>query len=192
MKNDWSGLGSGSYNTAYLDKSRQHVFKVQHVNGAVADDPQRSARVWNEMNYRPDAHDTPLARPATLLSSSLGNGWVCPYIEGRQSTDKEMALGLVELYNRTGRVIIDATANKNFITTPRGEVVCIDVGMALRLHQHEAEPAERALLERKGSDISFETWSPSLSHNYQAFFDTCSRVYPETVRTVKALLYSIH
>lgn len=59
MKNDWTVLGSGSYNTAYLDKSKQNVFKIQHVSGAVADDPQRSVRVWNEMNYRPDALGIP-------------------------------------------------------------------------------------------------------------------------------------
>ena len=59
-------LGSGSYNTAYVDDSRQRVLKIQHSGGDASDDPVRSVRVWNEMNLRTPPPDSPLTRRAEL------------------------------------------------------------------------------------------------------------------------------
>lgn len=178
----WVRLGSGSYNIAYRDESKTRVLKIQRDSSDLTDSPSRSARVWNEVN----PHIPP---PATVASTEHGEGWVCPYVEGRQSSDKEMAHGLIDIYSRTGRVVADATAPKNFITMASGQVICIDIGMALRLQQFDTEPSEHPLLERRGSVISLGAWTPGLKRNYEPFFRQCGARYPDTVQTVKALLF---
>jgi hypothetical protein len=92
----------------------------------ITDLPERSVRLWNEIN--PD-----LEPEATLISTEMGDGWACPFIKGVQASDHEMSVALIDIFNRTGRIVVDATAPENFIKTPSGKVVCIDIGMALQI-----------------------------------------------------------
>ena len=178
----WRKLGSGNYNLAYVNEDYTKVLKIQHDASEQTDRPKRSVRVWNEIN----AHWPP---PASLLSSKHGNGWVCPYVSGRQSTDSEMSNALIDIYSRTGRIVVDATARENFLTTDDEQVVCIDIGMALQMEkQDEPVLALTGTRGRSGSITSINAWS-ELQSVYEPFLKTCGRTNPQTVNTVKALLF---
>lgn len=174
----WTRLGGGTYNRTYRSADSRTVLKVQRDSREATDTPLRSVRIWNQINT-----DLP---PAAIAKTTHGDGWTCPYVEGRQSTDPEMSGALVDIYSRTGRIIVDATAPKNFVTTPRGQVVCVDIGMALQMER--SEEAGFVDARRRHSIVSRDAWTRS-QHSYGKFFSDSARVYPDTVDTVKALLF---
>jgi hypothetical protein len=173
----WQFLGEGTYNKVYLSDEGKEVLKIQK-NNIQTDAPERSVRLWNAINPE-------LLFPARLLDTSQGTGWVCPFIKGEQASDSDMTEALIDIYNKTGRIVVDATAPKNFIKTPDGQVVCIDVGMAMQLERREEK--EFSQLVRRHSVISLDRWS-FLKSDYDPFFKECSEGYPETVKLVKALV----
>jgi len=123
MNQNWSLLGEGAYNIAYINPQGTLVLKIQKDKPYDTDLPERSVRLWNEIN----PHCTP---EAYVVNTKYGMAWVCPFIKGRQATDDEMSNAIIDIYNNTGRIVVDATAKNNFITTHKGKVVCIDIGMA--------------------------------------------------------------
>jgi hypothetical protein len=174
MSEVWSKIGEGSYNVAYKNSGSTKVLKIQKNNEDQLDTPERSVRLWNEINPN-------MPPPAELIQTSDGQGWVCPFVEGRQATDIEMAKGLIEIFNNTGRIITDATARKNFVTTPEGVTVCIDIGMALQLDR-KIENDSRA------SIVSSDSWG-NLKELFQPFFESGKKSAPKTINTIKALLF---
>ena len=180
----WTRLGAGSYNIAYRSDDGLQVLKIQKKKGATPigeyDSPQRSVRLWNELNPK-------LPPPAYLAQTAKGTGWVCPYVEGRQASDDEMSAALIDIFNSSGRIVVDATAPKNFVTTPRGQVVCVDIGMALQMEKRE----EAHFGRRKKSMTSLDAWK-ELHNSYIPFLNECKTMVggcPHTVDTVKALLF---
>ena len=174
---DWVFLGAGSYNKAYRSRDGEEVLKIQKTSDAT-DAPERSVRLWNAIN----AHIPP---PARLANTEFGSGWVCPFVQGVQASDKEMATALIDIFNNTGRVVVDATAAKNFIRTPTGQVLCVDVGMMLQLERRN-DPGFAPL--RRQSIVSLNMWRDTKS-NYEPFLKTCAFTNPDTVNTVKALVF---
>ena len=189
----WDFLGEGSYNNVYKSQDGTSVFKVQKKLGDwtdASDTPERSVRIWNDIN--------PGYKASIMKDMFRGDGWQCPFIEGRQSTDSEISIALIDIFNRTGRVIVDAPAPKNFITTSGGKVVCVDIGMALRLEIRREESEKPR--GRANSDVSDLFWE--LDHSYgPLIIDEESRPVsgkwlesykdksPETISTIKALLF---
>ena len=99
-----------------------------------------------------------------------------------------MSIALIDIFNRTGRIVVDATARENFIKTESGKVICIDIGMALQMQQREQlQSLDRKYIRRR-SITSLQTWK-SLKDAYTPFFKQCALSNPETVNTVKALLF---
>jgi hypothetical protein len=135
----------------------------------------RSVRLWNLLN--------PKRASAKIIHTEHGTGWVCPYVEGRQALDEEMSHALIDIFNVSGRIVIDATAHRNFITTPDNEVVCVDIGMALQM-----ETREEQHFARRRSIPSLKAWQ-ELHDDYTSFFNKSSATFPETVNTIKALLF---
>lgn len=177
MRIKWSFLGGGSYNEVYINKERTLVLKIQK-NNAKTDDPERSVRLWNEIN--------PNCKPkAYVVITAFGKAWVCPFIKGRQATDDEMSEAIIDIYNNTGRIVVDATAKNNFITTPEGKVLCIDIGMALELEKKEERSFSGII--RRNSIVSLKCWR-DLQHDFDPFFEDCQEQNPKSVNTVKALL----
>jgi hypothetical protein len=196
---NWTFLGEGTYNSVYVNKDRTYILKIRKSYDEEAsydvDNPERSVRVWNEVN----AHITP---PAELRSVELSNKadplicWVAPFIEGRQASDDEMSTALVDIFNRTGRIIVDAVSPNNFITTSNGNVVCVDIGLALQMERREEDELAQIARPRKKSQESLSAWqdlsdgfsgtSPSKPESY---FDYAQRGAPNTVQTIKALLF---
>jgi hypothetical protein len=136
MRKKWRYLGEGNYNLAFWDKRKKLVYKIPKyaigygffpVSDACfldSDDPERCARVWNDLNPS-------LQAPAEVRPM----GWVAPFLEGRQSSLSEIKTALIDIYNRTGRVILDPLTLGNFITTEDGTAHCVDVGFAARFQR---------------------------------------------------------
>ncbi|MDI1353230.1 MAG: hypothetical protein PSV35_10775 [bacterium] len=177
MPKGWRKIGAGAYNTAYVSDDGKSVLKIQK-NPTETDDPERSVRLWNEINPN-------LPPPAAVVRTELGVGWVCPFVKGAQASDQDMKNGLIDIYNRTGRIIVDAMAKENFVRTPANQVLCIDVGMAIQMERREEAFFAGA---RRKSIVSLNAWA-TLEDKYAPFFQSYSSKYPETVNTVKALVF---
>jgi len=182
--NRWKKIGHGSYNTVYLSSDGRKVLKIQrkhNTKDAEYDCPERSVRLWNEIN----SHILPKAY--VVYSSEYGKGWVCPYVDGNKANDKEIAMELINIFNSTGRVVVDATVNKNFIRSKNGKVVCIDMGMAARIEGIENKYTS-IYGRRKGSLVSNNSWR-NLSKSYTEHFKLSKKNYPKSINIIQALLY---
>lgn len=190
----WRRLAEGEYNKVYINAEETEVFKVQ-LTEHDSDNPERSVRLWNLMN--PDVYPE---RPARLHDDRvLGRGWICPYICGEQANDHDISTALLQIFNRTGRIILDALSRGNFIRTLDGQVVCVDIGMAVELERRDAIPSpltpssDRAApeaLTRKKSKTSLYIWA-TLQGEYNKYFeeDYATKHYPQTASIIKALLF---
>lgn len=110
-------------------------------------------------------------------------GWTCPYIKGEQASDEEILDAVIDIYNRTGRIVTDATAYRNFIKTAQQKVVCIDIGFALQLHKKQIPS-----LKRQKSLVSLRTWK-RMGDEFMPFFYDSAYYYPKSVLVIKALLF---
>ena len=124
----WEFLGAGSYNNAYR-LCQQHggdlVLKIpKNKHYSATELPERAARLWNLINSD--------INPAATL---LDKGWVAPYISGTNPTDTEICHSLIDIYNRTKRIVVDPGMPGNFIKQDEtGKTVCVDIGYALRMN----------------------------------------------------------
>lgn len=136
----WWLLGEGAYNKAYVNDDSTLVFKIQKKKNDTTDTydtPERSIRLMTELYP-----DMPLG--AQLHEDpQLGKGWTFPFIHGRPAKDLEMVKVIIDIFNRTGRIMLDGCINRNFITTYSNhptypnKIFCIDVGMTVRLQAEE-------------------------------------------------------
>lgn len=95
-----------------------------------------------------------------------------------------MLASLIDIFNRTGRIVVDIATSKNFITRPNGQVVCVDIGLALLLEKREGI----ALGNRRNSEISLAFWRDTESF-YDGYFLKASLIKSYAVRICKALLF---
>ncbi|WP_454781104.1 hypothetical protein [Legionella sp. WA2022007384] len=183
----WQRLGGGTFNRTYTNGTE--VAKISRKDSSSsskegvdkADSPERSVRLWNLIN--------PTRATASLfyMPGEGQLGWKCPLIKGRQSTDSEISGALINIFNSTGRVVIDAPSKENFLTTSSGEVVCVDIGLAINLERREDELI--ASHGRRRSVVSMKAWE-ELHHIYDSdYFKKSEASHPNTVNTIKALLF---
>lgn len=188
----WEKLGEGSFNVAYVNEDRTEVFKVQKSMGQYGyvpptDGPERSARLWNEINsnYPPPAYlhtDNDSIPPKS--------GWVCPFIKGKNASDREISDALLDIFNRTGRIVLDAYVPGNFKKDEKGNIACVDIGMAFQLQQQEeAFFAQYRKGTRPASMISNSEWKRGYDKIYSTFPFITTIISPNTVNTTKALLF---
>lgn len=124
----WEFLGAGSYNNAYR-LCQQHggdlVYKIpKNKHYSATELPQRAMRLWNLINCD-------INPPAALLD----HGWVAPYISGTTPTETDICHSLIDIYNRTKRIVVDPGMPGNFIKQDvTGKTVCVDIGYALRMN----------------------------------------------------------
>ena len=178
----WTKLGRGTYNQAYLSDDKKLVLKIQREDLKLVDIPmdlpERSVRIWNEVN--PDF-------PAFIAKTKNWTGWICPYISGVKPTDKEISDCIIDIFNKTGRIVEDAAGRDNFKKTPEGRVVCIDIGIALQMEQRD-QVFLPGKLTRSKSAVSLYAWD-KLMEGFSEFFPQARIFRPITVDTVKALLF---
>ena len=169
---DWNFLGKGNYNVAFFNRERTTVLKIQHTlddQDSKIDAPSRSIRLWNEIN----SQLTPQAKIYKHhfkdqwfqgAKIEVDIGWTCPFISGREATLNEIKDALVEIYNRTGRVVLDAIVPGNFKRTAQGKVICIDIGMSFRIQKFEDSDLRKSLVSQSSwSDFAKNEYRPCLN-----------------------------
>ncbi|STX29196.1 Uncharacterised protein [Legionella beliardensis] len=181
-KGKWVKIGQGSFNIVYYNQENNLVFKVPIQNTdkkmAKLDQGKRPQELWNLINSN--------LKPVAAAYEIEGMiGWTCPYIKGKAATDSEISFKLTEIYNKTGRIVIDAMGWQNFITIEkgpnRGQTICIDVGLALLLNKSNELPK---------SQTSLDAWDAYKSNVMDSFSSSKIQYYfPKTVVTIKALLF---
>ena len=62
--------------------------------------------------------------------------WSSPYIKGTKPSIDEICDALIDIYHRTGRIVLDPFIDGNFIKMTeapgKGKTVCVDVGLAVK------------------------------------------------------------
>lgn len=175
----WTSFGEGQYNKVFRNEDHSLILKIQKKDN-IADTPERSVRLWNEINPH-------LSPPAKIIQSIHGRGWVCPYVPGCAASDHEIMLGLLDIFKRTGRIVVDATSTNNFIVTNDGTLVCVDIAMAIQLEQREEAYLSNSKAKRVSSD-SIMTWDDKYLA-YGPFFSNHRTEKPKAISTIKALLF---
>lgn len=179
----WILLGHGSYNMAYRNEDSTLVFKAA-LNDSPTDVPERSVRLWNLLN----PHIKPLAEISKQkINGKWVKGWTCPFVRGVQASDKQIREKLLDIFNRTGRIIMDAVASNNFLQTPSGEIVCIDIGHALEMEHRQT--AALVGLPRKPSFTSLETYVELYDPRESDWLKKNEKDFPKSIRTIKALSF---
>jgi hypothetical protein len=199
-------INEGAYNFIYKisnpDNTVIGIFKLQKPPEKVAhtileeeeihqdlsmDTIERSVRIWNEINPA-----LPAKPFEVTIKGVLRSGWLCPYIEGRQANDKEITNTLIDIYRRTGRIVVDAIGHKNVLTQSNGRSVCVDIGFALHL-DYEYGPLPRirdrtTQRNRSGSTASVTQWR-YLQDKFTYFFSNQSYQYTLATAVTQALLF---
>jgi hypothetical protein len=147
-KYEFLAAGAFNYVYTYFKNGKKMVLKIQrdtddagikyNDHNLTFDNPKRSIELWNSIN--------PNVSPPAALHPW---GWTCPYII-QNASDQEIYECLIDIFNRTGRVVTDAHRD-NFRKTPEGEVACIDPGFVLQFEKRDTPFPERA---RRRSEIS--------------------------------------
>lgn len=192
-KMEWEYLTVGSSHAVFCDKEKKLVFKVLIDNNERLpyEGAERSVRIWNEINQNID----PPAREATNQSlpeeyalHNPADGWIIPYIEGRQATDEEIKALVLDVYNTTGRILVDATTMGNCLTLANHRCVCVDIDLALKLDKQEDEVLSNPL--PKTSFSSLETWN-SFQQKIPEYHGLAEkeRLFPSACKLIKALIF---
>lgn len=218
-KYGWKRLGIGFFNKAKVHKGDKIVFKAQQrpyrknmrpgeQSIRLLDTPERSVELWNTIN--PTRATAELAN-LPFYSKKMGKwmeiyGWICPFIEGRkisheddketrQKDDTAISKALIDIFTRTGRIIVDAT-NRNFIEATNGEMVCIDIGLAINLRIDEAKssPATETKspphsTRSRAKSESNPAWQTLKDYYDTEYFRDHEPYYPKSTNTIKALLF---
>ncbi len=131
---EWTYLGAGSFNHAYVNKDKTEVLKIAKPSDTPekTDTPERSVRLWNEINPTP-----PFAKEIKMEDGK--KAWTCPFIAGTQPTPEELSKAVIDVFNRTGRIVVDAIVKDNFLKTKDGRIFCVDIGFALDLAFEETK-----------------------------------------------------
>ena len=185
----WFFLGAGSFNFAFracllnregswrpldivlkIPKAEFIPFHLMNSDGQAVDEldrPGRAVRLWNEINPR-------------LVAKEYGRGWVAPYVGGRDLSEEEVITTIIDLYKRTGRILVDALTPGNLKSTPDGRIVCVDVGYALKLYSINTDDLDFSVASTESWDCMREQFTP--------YFAYLNNKYPAAVKTIKALL----
>lgn len=216
---DLEFLAEGRYNLAFADIECTTIYKIQKDKDYKMDDPERSVRLWNLINFDYDGPKAELvtivAKDDDLILGIIKDGvvigeevilekgesitcWSCPYVKGVRPNDNETSDTLIDVYNRFGRIITDAMSH-NLIKTPTGKIVCIDVGMALDQEIKKekviklADDSKEDQEEQNGLKRSYSDISTDAWNTHKAgytdYFLENSYQQPISVQTIKALLY---
>lgn len=174
----WSYHASGGFNDVYsaevdgqkkalkIAKASTSPVGVFTAEDAAMDTPQRSVRLWNEIN--PDY-------PAQLIPK----GWVVPFIDGYEPTVTQKCDAIIDLYQRTGRILLDAMVTGNLKKQSNGKIVYIDIGFALKL---ESE------YEDQKSVVSLDCWKAKKKVYDKFFVQNQNGTRASIIKVVKALL----
>lgn len=162
----WDFIGEGTYSRVSRSR-KQLTINGQTCHWVIKESirrdrlaaPERVVRKWNEINPE---------HPAFVTMY----GWIAPYMGSTGATDEQIAVKVIEIYQRTGNIIADACAPKNFLYSNEA-VYCVDFDFAFKRLSIETE------------DFSF--FKQTI---YQGYFDNWeSTGCPVSVAVIQSLGY---
>src|SRR3990167_4671547 len=177
----WTYLDEGQYNVAYLSPDKKSVLKIPKDPSDESEKPLRAVRLWNQIN--PDL--SPEAQVVRINDEIYG--WICPFVQGFPAYDYQIIEKIIDIYNRTGRIVIDAMVEGNVLyDITNKKVECIDISMALQLDENDRKIAGQEL---RKSEVSLQTWSDLKNiYNQKAFLNP-NYSDDAVINTLKALLF---
>lgn len=215
-KNEWVPLAGGGNNEVYVNFKTRMVFKTVHNFEFDTDTPERSVRLWNLLNptVRPKAKITTVKIDGVKITGwtcpyiqnqyskdlppsidaramieqdrrAYKNALQNPQI--REQEDLAIMHTLIDIYNRSGRIIVDAPVVGNFVTTEPGKAICIDIGMALLLEKEETDCLNQ--YARRNSFVSNDTWEKTHEDLDTRILQDPNAIFPITMQMTKALLF---
>lgn len=170
----WEYFDEGSFNEVYINESRTKVYKIPKSSDdpgdfapyeKVMDQPERAVRLWNEIN-------------PGFAAKVYKRGWIAPFIKGVTPTECDIIKLTLEIYEKTGRVVIDALNFDNFVKDKNGNVHCIDIGAALKLE---------SVINEDKSQSSLDFWN-EMKNVYNKFFDSYKNTRSKLIQILKSLL----
>lgn len=205
MSYEFKFLGQGSYNVAYLvieptTGRRLGVFKFpitlmptdpaideELYLDASLDTVERSIKIWNEINP-----SMPASKFSGRINGRTYKGWLSPFIVGRQAYDVEIVSILIDIYKRTGRVVVDAVGAHNVLIQIDGSPICIDIGFALKLDAVYGPLPRIRDRKRHGDRPDFAgvaQWRTLQLSDFEPYYNTCKTHKPFSINVIKALLF---
>ncbi len=201
MFRDLQYIGSGNFNAVFCDAQKTMVFKIQKKKSlgvlsvaAVLDTPERSVRLWNQINAHIEPKATVMGVSTPAYTDITKNeqhparehaiGWSAPFIHGKDSTQTEIMNAQIDIYNRCGRVVLDAISPGNFKTQSNGQVICIDIGMSLRLQREDEQGIENRSF---ASNLAWETGAHAVYLPWLKKHSFSKSPYTDVIETTKAL-----
>jgi hypothetical protein len=212
---DWKPLAIGGFNEVYVNAKAGLVFKTAQNSEDDTDTPERSVRLWNLLNpdlkpkaklatilvdgYQVYGWTCPYIRnqySKTQVSTdaeSMIQADKIAYItamqdpETKKKEDEAIVTALIDIYNRTGRVILDAPVLGNFITVAPGKAICVDMGLALLLEKKEEDCLNT--YARRSSITSNSAWETLHSDISTRILNAKDPMFPATAQMTKALLF---
>ena len=172
MKN-WVEISEGKHQKARLNPSQTRLFRHPNEPDDSTNQPHRLARIWNEM------HPDSLFEAFVHHDEESPLGWISEFFHGHESTDNDISDELLNIYQSSGRIVVNAPALKAFTTRPDGKTKCVDVSMALKLGNHMFRAASYESLISAGE----------LNTKYAMFWWQHMTKKVKTIYTIKALLF---
>lgn len=125
-------FSEGGYNRVYLtqdsvpifDTDAQWVLKFRKKNyddkALAMNDPIRAANKWRIINRD---------MPSYVVDEDAC--WMMPFLGDEPASDDLISQAVIDIYRRTGNIILDACNPSNFVLFD-GKAVCIDVDLAIK------------------------------------------------------------
>lgn len=182
--NQLEPLGEGSYNKAYTyidEVGYKWVIKIAQPEGLLfgSDTPVRSVRLFNEINRHfiesGELKKAELAFVAINKQKTVAV-WACPFIDGAQADGAQISQELERIYLQTGRIVLDAISENNFLVDSKGRIICVDIGMAVLFDKG-----------RRYSRTSNKLWENDRLE-YQNYYNTYRHSYKDIIDKIEELL----
>lgn len=207
MKTMWKFFARGGHNNVYINPKRTLIFKIPRSDWETSA-PERLFKIWSIVNsdIDPSAYIHTQSQYDFSDSDPDGpderRGVVVPFIKGSQASDKEISELLVEIYQKSGRIVMDALQPGNFRKMENGKICCLDFDLALQLEtsenaaifysdpvlQLETGKIDLISRERRRSRVSLELWR-NIGHIFALNLVKNYPTHPIVVDTLRALLF---
>ncbi|MCX7120887.1 MAG: hypothetical protein NTZ67_03815 [Gammaproteobacteria bacterium] len=153
----WKFHAHGNYNAIYVhfdpndtNPSAEPILVFAQCLDPLelTDSADRKAAVWNDV-FREE-----IIINEKFKASVYEAGCILPYIAYQKDHNKECVLpetyllcnAILDMFEKTGRIVLDAIAPGNFVTRlSDGKVICIDAGFALRFDVSKKNNREKIL-----------------------------------------------
>jgi len=164
---EFTKFGEGANNVAYKNADETLVLRIVKDSSGKFDTPERTVQNWNDINGTGEkavetADDVIKGKGALVLTLEDGTKAVLtPFVRGIQATEDEMIEESYRIFNDTGRVVLDAVIENNFLTTEDGHTICIDIGLAVQLQRYQEDQFADRFNGRRNSVTSLEDFDAS-------------------------------